>query len=53
MSHGQQQDKYEVLSNQFAKSGAKGLTDIITPGRGSVDLNRCALVDGCVAHLSA
>jgi hypothetical protein len=27
------QDKYEVLSKQFASAGIKGLTDIISPAK--------------------
>lgn len=32
------QDRYEVLANQYAKSGIKGLTDMIMPAK---DLSRC------------
>lgn len=38
------QDRYEVLANQYAKSGIKGLTDMIMPAK---DLSRCG--DNCAA----
>jgi hypothetical protein len=45
------QDRYEVLTKQFANAGIKGLTDIITPA--NKDLSRWVLLEQGTLLLSA
>jgi hypothetical protein len=44
------QDKYEVLTKQFASAGIRGLTDIITPA--NKDLSRWVLGHSQATHTS-